>query len=354
MRFRLFISFFLTIPSVVSAQSVSGDSLLAIERSIDRPVTVHARQLRVSGGYSLDLLTRRYNLYRESLSLDDEGTSSVRHRFVADIKYGINEFVQLNSVIGYGANVVRKETMYIYPAEPDPVVAHDVVDKHSGFEDLYVGLDVRAPLKTRKLDIAITLGASLPVAPYRPPVPEHSFQSTQDEGSTTHQYIYRYTYPRGDGVTVARLGAIAKYRTQRWAFSSRVDYRHGLQDGENFEWRHQMDSEGTFEYRKEMFTYRLPDSFTYFAEAEYQPRPRLDIFLNVSGHVAYRGWIAQQENLKVAVPYQNSWVITPGVELILTPRVWLRERINIPVTGRSYEAPFSFETVIMYNLFPFE
>jgi hypothetical protein len=144
-----------------------------------------------------------------------------------------------------------------------------------------------------------------------------------------------------------------KYRMNKWAFSGRVDYTHGLKEGRSVAWRHQLNNDGTFDYRQDTFTYRLADSFMYYGEVEFQARRRLDIFLNVSGHTAYRGWRTTQDDLKVATPYQSSWVVTPGAEILLTPKIWLRERINFPVAGRSYEAPFSLETSLLYNVFPF-
>jgi hypothetical protein len=97
----------------------------------------------------------------------------------------------------------------------------------------------------------------------------------------------------------------------------------------------------------------MPDSFSYFAEAEYQPLPWFDIFLNVSGYTSANGWTSHQDDLKVALPDQAFIVVSPGFEIIVTPRLWLRERIDFSVAGKNYEAPFSFQTTVIYNFFPF-
>ena len=354
MKFNLLIIAISVLSHLALAQISPGDSLLVNERAIDRPLTLHAGQLRLTGAYGLTLLSRRYDLYGEAISLADEGVSSTKHRFLFDIKYGVNDFIQVNIANAYSGNVVRQRTQYIVPMEPDPVVSHDIVTNHAGIEDLYLGVDIRAPLKTRKVDVAVTLGARLPTASFEPSAPEHSFESTRRDGDLYHNFTYRYNYTRGQGITVARAGTMIKYRLTKFAFTARVDYEHGLTDGKSFEWRHQLNDDGTFEYRKDPFTYRLPDTFLYFAEIEYQPVPRLVVFAGPYGHTAFRGWTSSEEDLKVAVPYQSSWMISSGAEILINRRLWVRERITFPVAARSYDAPLSFETSVMYNIFPFK
>ena len=349
--FSIAASFF---PSFLGAQTFLGDSILANERSIDRPITLHARQFRITGGYGLSVISRRFNNNNDAIHLRDDGLSSIRHRFNVDIKYGLTEYVQLNAAIAQSSNVVREQTRYIFPLQPEPVVAQNVLKEYSGLDDLYVGVDLRAPLNTRKLDIAITLSATLPVARNEPPRPEHTFQISPGDETNTHTFIYRYNYPLGRGVVIPQVGGMIKYRATRWAISARVDYQHGLTEGESFEWRHQLKDDGTFEYRKDPFTYRLPDTYSYFAEAEYQPLPWLDLFLNVSGLNAFYGWTSSQQDMKLAIPYQTSLIAAPGFEIIVTPKFWLRERINISMAGKNSEAPFTFQTTLMYNFFPFK
>jgi hypothetical protein len=115
-----------------------------------------------------------------------------------------------------------------------------------------------------------------------------------------------------------------------------------------------MNDDGTFEYRADPFSYRLADTFSYVAEVEYQPRAWLDLFLNASGFNAFHGWISSQEDIKVTVPYQFGLMLAPGFEIIVTPKLWLRERINFSIAGRNSEAPLTFETTMMYNFFPFK
>lgn len=343
----------MVLPVMCPAQKVVGDSLLATERSIDRPLTLHARQLRLTGGYVVSIVSRRFDEQGDVFSLRDVGSSSIKHRFKVDIKYGVNDFVQVTTGIAGTEQVVRGRTEYIFPQQDDPVVSHQIINKYSGLEDLFVGLDLRAPLKTRKFDVALGLGAYLPVATSEAQRPNHSYSLAERDGEPMQKFIYRYYYPQGQGVPVAQVGALIKYRMKAMAFSGRVDYQHGLEDATRVEWKHQFDAEDGFEYRKTTYTYRLPDSFSYFFEAEFQPRRWLDLFLNVSGHTAYRGWVSLDGDLKVAVPYQTIAICSPGAEILVTPRLWVRERLDIAVAGKNYDAPIAFETTVMYNLFPF-
>ena len=343
----------LALPLMCPAQQVAGDSLLATERAIDRPLTLHARQLRVTGGYALSILSRRFDAHGDVFSLRDVGSSSIKHRFEIDIKYGINDFVQLTTGIAGTEQVVRGRTEYIFPQQDDPVVSHQIINKYSGLEDLFVGVDLRAPLRTRKFDMALALGAYLPISPSESKQPDHSYSLSQRDGEPMQKFTYRYFYPQGQGVPVAQIGAHIKYRMKTMAFSGRVDYRHGLDDATRVEWKHQFDASDGFEYRKTTYTHRLPDSFSYFFEAEFQPRPWLDLFINISGYTAYRGWISVDGELKVAVPYQTIAIASPGAEIIITPRLWVRERLDIAVAGKNSDAPIGFETTVMYNLFPF-
>lgn len=351
----LLFSALVLLPCVLRGQTFTGDSLLANERSIDRPITLHARQVRISGGYGLQIISRTFDGKGKVVRLRDDGLASVRHRFSLDLKYGLNNFVQLNVAVAQSSNTVREQSHYIFPVEPEPVISRDVIREYSGLEDVYAAIDLRAPLPTRKLDVALTLGMNLPTASVEPAQPEHSFQSSEENGSTVHQFIYRYNNRLGKGVPIARIGGMIKYRLPRWAFSGRLDYQHGMKDGESFEWRHQLNSNGQFEYRRDPYSYRQADTFFYYGEVEFQPMPWFDIFINVAGHVAQDGWssTASQPDMKLATPYEASWIVSPGFEIIVTPRLWLRERISYSVAGKNYEAPLGFETSLVYNFFPF-
>lgn len=341
-----------TFPLLLEAQRMPGDSILFHQRSIDRPITLHAGQVRVTGAYDISLHARRFDATGETINLREAGIASVRNRYTLDVSYGITPFIQVSAAVGVTGHLIEQRTEYTDADEGDPATSHRVERKYSGMDDLFLGVDLRAPLKTRKIDVAIALGALIPTGRSAPPQPEHSFEVSRQDGNPLHRYIYRYHNPPGSGVAIASMGARAKFRTARWAFSSGVDYRHGLEDGATIEWRHQLTPEGTFQYRRIPVTYRLPDSFDYFAEVEFQASPSVDLFVNASGYTAYRGWTSRQDDLKVAVPYQTVAICSPGVEILVTPQLWLRERLDFAFVGKNSDAVLGAETTVMYNLFP--
>ena len=351
---KLFISLFLAVSAgTLTAQKLPGDSLLANERSIDRPITVHDGQLRVTGQYALSITSKEFDAYGKTITLRNTSSASAAHRFVVDIKFGLTEFIQISTALARTEHVIKEETKYIYPQDPEPVIEHQIINDYSGFEDLYVGLDFRAPLKTRSVDLALTLGAHIPTSRFEAERPRHSFEASGPESEALHRFTYRYNYAPGRGVTVGRIGGMAKYRSRQWAMSGRIDYEHGLVDGNGIDWIHQFTPESGFEYRSVPYSYRLPDSFSYFVEAEYQPLPSLDIFLNGSGFTAFRGWVASMDDLKVAIPYKTIVILSTGAEVLVTPRLWLRGRASVALAGKNVEAPIGFEATIMYNVFPF-
>ena len=347
----LLVAFF--VPIALFGQS-NRDSLLATERSIDRPITLHKGQLRVTGAYSLAVVTKRFDDTGEAINLRDEGLASVRHRFGADIKYGVNEFIQISTFINRSSQTIRDQSRIIIPVfiTQEPIVNQNTLYEYKGWEDLSVNLDVRAPFRTKKIDVGLTMGISVPTAPHNPDIPSHSIEYVDEGEGPQYDVVYRYNYNLGKGVTVARVGGMVKYRLSKWAFSARVDYRHGLEEGSSYEWKHQLADYEQFEYRQEFFTYRLPDTFEYYGEIEYQPLPFFDIILNVSGYHAQDGWQTVAQS-KMAIPDATLVMINPGVELIVTPRLWFRQKFQFPVSGKSYEGAYTFYTSLIYNLFLF-
>jgi hypothetical protein len=338
-------------PSLLLAQT-RGDSLLATERSIDRPITLHKGQIRATGAYSLSVISWRFDNLGNANSLRDEGLSSFRHRFGLDIKYGLLEFIQLSAFTYHSSRTVRDQTRSIFPINPqaEPSVSLNRLDFYRGIEDITAAVDFRAPFKTRKIDVAMTIGISLPVAEHNPDKPSHTISYSEDGQSSRYDIVYRYNYNLGNGVSLLHLGGMVKYRLADWAFSARLDYRHGLKDGSSYQWTHQLVDYETFEYRQEPFIYRLPDTFEYYAEIEYQSLPWFDLILNVSGYNGQNGWKTDGP-YRVGIPDATLIMVNPGVELIVTPRLWFRQELQFPVYGKNYEGATTFHTSLIYNFF---
>lgn len=333
---------------------IKGDSLLATERSIDRPITLHKGQFRITGAYSLAVITKRFDDSGDAINLRDDGLASVRHRIGLDIKYGLNEFVQLSTFFHRSGQTIRDQNTVIIPndTDRDAIVNQNQLYEYKGWEDISVNLDMRAPFHTKKIDVGATFGISIPTAAHDPDMPSHSIAYVVENDVPQYDVDYRYNNNLGKGVAVAQVGGMVKYRLSKWAFSARVDYRHGMEEGRSYEWTHQLVDYEEFDYRQEFFTYRLPDTFEYYGEIEYQPLPFFDIILNVSGYRSQDGWKTFGQD-KIAIPDATLVTINPGVELIVTPRLWFRQKFQLPVSGKSYESAYTFYTSLIYNFFLF-
>jgi hypothetical protein len=343
------IAFFL--PLWLSAQT-KGDSLLSTERSIDRPITLHKRQFRLSPAYSLAVIAKRFDEFGDSHKLRNEGLSSFKHRFAIDIKYGVSEFIQLSTSFSHVSQTVRDQTRRIIPdnSTSEPLVNENRLYNYTGLEDVIVTLDLRAPFKTKRLDIGLTTGISMPTAKYKPDRPSHSIEYVEDDLLPRFNFVYRYNDNLGKGVSILHVGGMIKYRLQHWAFSARMDYRHGLSDGDSYRWKHQLIGYETFDYRQENFRFRLPDTFDYYGEIEYQALPWFDLIMNVSGSHGQNGWQTVGP-YKVEVPDATLIMLNPGVELIVTPRLWFRQELQIPLAGKNVEGALTFYTSLLYNFF---
>ena len=328
---------------------VSKDSILINERSIDRPLTLHKGQLRITGGYSLGIITKRFDDSGDVIRLSDEGLSSVRHTMLLELKYGVLDFIELQALLPYQSQTEREQSSFIFGS---PDVYTNELREYNGMEDIFVGLNGRVPLKTKKIDIALLTGISLPTAKREPDKPTHEAFREDINGFEVLNVDYHYNYNQGNGVPVIQLGGWFKYRMPNMAFSAQVIHRHGLETGESYDWISQLDDDDNFEYQKDPYTFQLPDRLNGFVEVEYQPRPWLNLIATVSAFTATKGWI-EEDGAKTAVPDATLISCSPGLEILITPKLWLRQRVQIPVAGENHESALTFFTTISYNFFPF-
>src|SRR5262245_53318470 len=87
---------------------VSPDSILINERSIDRPLTLHKGQLRISGSYALGIVNKRFDEGGDAIRLSDEGLTSVRHTMVAELKYGVLDYLELQVIFARQSQAIRE------------------------------------------------------------------------------------------------------------------------------------------------------------------------------------------------------------------------------------------------------
>jgi hypothetical protein len=335
--------------SVEGIAQVSKDSLLANERAMDRPVNVHGGQLRVTGGYGFRSITKRYNMDGEGEGLKEDGFAYARQNSFLEIKFGILESLQFTTRIQSHSALVRNKQVFLvgYPTYENAtsIYSHQQI---RGLEDLYMGLDFRLPLKTRKLDLMLSAGSFLPTAKSKEPQPENSLKEG-DDGDW--EVIYRDIVPLGNGTPAVGVGGTVKYRLKNMAFTFSGMHYHGMsKEVDGVDWTYQIDENESFEYRSEIYKRGVPDRLNVMAMVEFQASPFFNVFFQAEHFRASKGW-REWEGGKI--PHDNFMVTAAagGFELIITPRIWFKETVEFPLNAENTDTGLRFLSVLSYNLF---
>jgi hypothetical protein len=338
------------IPLVLISLTLHGqsikDSILIRERSIDRPVTLHQGQVRVSGGYRLSAVAKSFDENGEGIKLSENGTAYVRHESDLDIRYGILDNLQINIAARYNSQAQRKEQV-LTTQTFGPSIEIFEVHKKTGLEDLLIAVSSRAPFTSRAMDIVATGGIYIPIGTTGKK-PDHSVEDLQ-EGWRTITYRYNSSWRKGAPVLI--LAGLFKYRTRNYAFTPSVTYQHPLKESVGSRWRHQVVN-NVFEYEQQPYTYQIPSYLGLSLEAERQLAPWFDLTLLFSADIFSGAW-EEAGGIKIKKPDAQYFSFNPGYEILITPKIWLRQRLFVGVAGKNIEGPFGVYTSLVYNFFPF-
>lgn len=337
----------ITLPLCGLQAQIGQDSVLVNERSMDRPVIVHDRQLRITGGYGFSTFNKRFDQEGEKINLSDEGSTNILHRLSLDLKYGFRDYLQFNLAINYASNNQRQRPINLISGVDTPIELTQI-NRFNGLEDLFVGVDFLVPWKNKKIDLAFSGGVFLPTASSEPDRPTHTFEDSGDLISID----YTFNENRGLGVLKASLGSTFKYRLENFAFTAAFRYGFPLDESSNRQWSHRLNLNNEFEYRSNEFDWSPSDDYNAFIEVEYQLYPWIDLFLDIEQFGTSGGW-SEQSGARLALPEQRLTSISPGVEILLTHKVWIRQKLTLAVEGENAFSPFTVQTTFLYNFFPF-
>lgn len=330
------------------AQS-SRDSVLLNERTMDRPITLHGGQMRITGGYTLGINTLQYDASGAAIDLSSSGFSYLSNSLSGEIKYGVNDFIQVTASIAQSSQAVRSQTTYVIAS---PTLEINSMNISDGWKDVFLALDFRAPFRTRKMDWLVSAGAFVPTAASRPDVPTHSIApSTINNTVVSTAVSYQYYKALGYGVPALQLGTLFKYRFANSAISVGASYLKPTGEVMTSYWLSQYTG-GSFEYREVPYNYKSPDELGFGGEFEYQLYPWFDLLANVSYKATSNGY-SYESGAKVDTPSTYLVTTAPGFEIIITHKIWLRQRVSIPLAGQNQVAPALFITTLSYNMFPF-
>jgi hypothetical protein len=263
-----------------------------------------------------------------------------------ELKYGITDFIGITANLAHQSQGERAQ-MEIIVAPPEPSIQTSQLTETVGFTDLYLGTDLRLPIKTRLFDLAASVGINLPTAKYKPDQPTHEIGS---DGSNT-TIFYHFNNNWGNGVPVANVSGQFKIRSNQWAFYCSGYYKQGLKEGESLTWKYFMEN-GNIKYSSEPFAYSLNSETGYDFSIEYQPIPWLNIFSAFEGYKSSNGW-SDATTKKVRNPDSSLQAIIPGFEILVTSKFWLKQQLFFPISGMNNFSPFGITTSVSYNFFPF-
>ncbi len=336
----------LSVAAIGHAQ-LQGDSILAHERSIDRPLTVHRSQLRMGVAYGFLVNSVRFDDDRNRVDLSNEGLTSVGHAIFLEVNYGFFEFLQASVRIDHIQQGLRSRSAAVIASPEDPLNIIRITERR-GWSDLDLTLDFKVPFYTRGYDLVVTAGRSLPVSPHEPDQPDHKIESQSGFENITYRFFER----AGSGVPAWLLGIQGKFRGNRLAFSFMSGFRAYTGGGESVVWSARLDQRD-ITYGSRPYAYQLGDEMDLHFIFEYQALSFFNLFTGYSLEKVMEGW-SEATSRRVLVPEQSLNTLLFGAEVLATPRLWIRQEARLPVSGQNRLAPFMLSTRVIYNLFPFQ
>ena len=332
-----------------AAQTLTGkDTIFLKERTLDRPLNVHGGQLRITGGYGINLHNHAFDASGAKINLVKDGLSSLRHQGILDIRYGLSEYLQFSLLYGYSNETIMERTILLY-GYPAGIIGSEINESstYKGADDLNVQLDFRIPFRTRKFDLLIQAGSELPTGSTRLYAPENTIGL--DATGQVQQIRYNYRYSTGRGVVTPFVGAAWKHRLGSVAYTLFGNFRHSLDPVTVNNWETYLDN-GNFISEAVSTTRTLPDEIRIGGEFEMQLSPLFNVSLQAQYRRQSDGWqTSPVGNFALA----NTSLLQAGVgyELIVTPRLWLRQRLLLPFNGMSVRAGTVLQSSLSYNLF---
>ena len=323
-----------------------GDSILANETTLIRPLNVHKGQLRISGGYSLLISSTRYDAQGNKIDLSDEGFTNIGHMVDLEFNYGFTEFLQASMGINHLQQAERSRGIAIVTTPDDPINFNEIIER-KGWSDIDLTLDFKAPFVTRQFDLVFSVGRSLPVAAHEPEQPEHQIENSGGFNNIT----YRFLNKAGQGTGAWILGVQSKIRANKLGFTLEYSHRNFPDAGSNISWRGSLDND-VISYSSSNYDYQLGDQSRFQILSEYQAWSFLNIFLGYQTLRTGEGW-TEITGVRALVEEQKRSAIELGAEVLVTPRLWIRQVASFPVGGENSLNPLILSTRASYNLFPF-
>ena len=336
----------------LSAQTFN-DSILINERKIDRPLTLHKDQLQINPAYEISIISKEYDNSNNSIDLANDGTASVLHKYYFELNYGILDFLQASIALNYAKRGERHENQHVYVQlnnEPDFDITY--FDDYKGFEDFYLGTVIKLPLKTKKIEIALSPGIYIPLFSNNPKAPENSISFPSDSQPFT-KIIYHNNHKIGNGSKAVIIGASTIVRPgNNFSIAAKLNYSWPISESETINWIHQLNG-SAFVYEDLPYKYLIGNTLDSEVDFAYQAISWFNVSLSYYYKKTSSGW-SEITGFRIENPESNLSLLSVGYEIKATSKLWINEFMHVPVSGKNQLAPFSIYLGISYNLFPFK
>jgi hypothetical protein len=314
----------------------------------ERPLTLYKGQFQVNASYRLGVRAKSYDSNGEKISLKQDGSASVLHGYLLEIKYGITDFIELGADSYFMKNGIRSES-YSFLNSATEIINTNSLKEFKGIGDLTIAASIRPPISYKVYDISLRGGITLPVASYKPSEPTHNITEYKSPNSFTVNYHFNNN--NGIGVPVYFFSGAAKFTFSKISLEARGTYNAPMKEGENIRWEWTLNG-STFTYYSTPYSY-LPDRLLLINGAiHYQAVGWFDLFLTSYFTKTSSGW-TEHYNGKYANPETSLFTIEPGFELQITPSLTVYQFAGIRIAGKNVDAPFYLLTTISFNMFPF-
>ena len=314
-----------------------------------RQTTLYKGQIQANAGYKFAIRSRKFDKDGNLIILKDEGTASVYHYYLFELRYGVTNFLELSAQTSYMKRGIRSVTENVISTSAEAVSINTVTETKGPGDILLLG-SLRLPVEFRHFDAWLTGGAYVPSAKYEPEKPAHKVSSLASANTLTIDYKYKNR--NGYGVPVWLLSGGAKLSLSRYSMEAGFTYRKPVGQGESIRWDEELTVDKTFAYSSATFGYLLNSSYDVSASLHYQPTGWFNISLNASWFHSEGGWTEYWGNKYMNRP-ESLVTIGPMLEIQISPSLTIYEVTEFPVTGNNSDGPFCIFITLSYNSFPF-
>jgi hypothetical protein len=317
-----------------------------------RPLNLYKGQLRFDAGYKFAVRAQSFDPNGNSVDLKENGTGSVYHYYFAELRYGVNDFIEVGAQTNYLRRGIRDATskvLNVTTASVDTVTVNKLTES-KGMGDLFLYASIRLPFEYKWFDFGITGGIFVPTARYQAKQPTNTVQ-TSLAASNTYTVNLHYNYTNGYGVPVYYLASSVKVTFSKLTAEADWSMLTPVKEGTSIRWD-EMLLEKIFSYSDKSYKYLLSNSFTTDVSLHYQATGWFNLFLNGSFYRTKGGW-TEYWGKKYMNPEKRLINLEPGFELQISPGITIYQVAGFPISGKESDAPFYMFTTISYNLFPF-